>query len=219
MVKGWYGNKQAHSLASKGIKTSSKLYARGKSGFGIGYTEQMNDIFDGIDFNLINRVQFQIDDTHYVDYGSYYSELIVHYNDGTTQTVIIGESDKFDEVQSVLLQAKSEVDAYMMSANGKRRFRKGEFIEVMDDYSFIESHMGRRSNEPVTVKKGDIGQITYTHKDDLEGVHITFKTKDDNVYFDSTDKRFISGKFRKLKMSKQKDKTKINTIFYEEEYE
>ena len=129
MTKGWYGNKQAHSLASKGIKSKSIQY----------------------------------------------------------------------------------------KAKGKRRFRKGEFIEVMDDYSFIESHMGRRSNEPITVKKGDIGQITYTYKDDLEGVHITFKTKDGNVYFDNTDKRFISGKFRKLKMSKPKDKSKINTIFYEED--
>lgn len=127
-MKGWYGNKQAHSLASKGIKSKS--------------------------------IQFK--------------------------------------------------------AEGKRRFRKGDFIEVMDDYSFREPHIGSK-HDIVTVKKGDIGQITYTYKDDLEGVHITFKTKDGNVYFDNTDKRFISGKFRKLRMSKPKDKTKINTIFYEEE--
>jgi len=103
-------------------------------------------------------------------------------------------------------------------AEGKRRFRKGDFIEVTQDYSFIEPHIGRKSNEPVTVKKGDIGQITYTYKDDLEGIHITFKTKDGKVYFDNTDKRFITGTFRKLKMSKPIDKAKINKIFYQEEY-
>ena len=118
-----------------------------------------------------------------------------------------------------LASKRIKTKSIQFKSEGKRRFRKGEFIEVMDDYSFIEPHMGRQSNEPVTVKKGDIGQITYTHKDDLENVHITFRTKDGNVYFDSTDKRFISGKFRKLKMSKPKDKAKINIIFYKEEYE
>lgn len=102
-------------------------------------------------------------------------------------------------------------------AGGKRRFKKGDFVEVIRDYSFIEPHLGRKSNKPVTVKKGDIGRITYIHKDDLESMNIVFKTQDGKVFIDSTDKRFITGHFRKLKMSKSKDKQKVKKIFYKEE--
>lgn len=122
----------------------------------------------------------------------------------------------YDGRRKIIEQNKEDNDEEFM-AEGKRRFRKGDFIEVKEDYSFIEPHIGRGSNEPVTVSKGDIGQITYTYKDELEGVHITFKTKDGHVYFDNTDKRFITGIFRKMKMSKPKDKDKINKIFYDEE--
>lgn len=122
-----------------------------------------------------------------------------------------------DRQQHAMASKGIKTKSIQFKAGGKRRFRKGDYIEVIQDYSFIEPHIGRESNKPVTVKKGDIGQITYTYKDDLEGIHITFKTKDGNVYFDNTDKRFISGNFRKIKMTKSKDKEKINKIFYEEE--
>ncbi len=104
-----------------------------------------------------------------------------------------------------------------IKADGKRRFRKGDFIEVKEDYVFREAIMSRIGNDPVTVRKGDIGRITHTYKDSLEGMTITFKTKDGKVYFDDTDKRFTPYKFRKMKMSNPKDKAKINKIFWQEE--
>ena len=99
----------------------------------------------------------------------------------------------------------------------KKRYRKGSFFEVKKDYCFVEGHLGRRSDDPICFKRGDIAQVnsTYVSGDEL-GITMTFRSKDGRTGFDDTSPFFLQGVLRKMSRSEKKDREKIDKIFHRE---
>jgi hypothetical protein len=90
--------------------------------------------------------------------------------------------------------------------------KKGNFIEITNDYCFYESRIGPHP-KTVCLKKGDVGKITRVYKGYTEpGIQITFRTKTGKVFFDDTSNIYLAGKYRKLDPRKAAAKKKIKTV-------
>jgi len=102
--------------------------------------------------------------------------------------------------------------------NQKKKYRKGSFFEVKQDYSFVEPHLAS-DGKFHTMRRGDIGRVTDTYDsgDNELGINMTFVRQDGKTFYDDTYPKFLVGKLRKMSGSDKKDKAKIDKIFFKED--
>ena len=99
----------------------------------------------------------------------------------------------------------------------KKRYRKGSFFEVREDYCFVEPHVGS-DGKFHCMKRGDICRVAGTYvSDNTLGVQLWFARKDGKTFYDDTTPFYLAGNLRKLSRKNKKDKAKIDRIYFKED--
>ena len=132
MTKGWYGNRQAHSLASKGIKTIDNTNIRA----------------DGVSINQkkINR-KMANEIVEFLQINNLGGDLRIYFNDmaysvdykGSVEVIYdIKASDYFDYANNDTISMSFEGDFYsVMNGYGKYNWDiQEEFSKILDKYGY-----------------------------------------------------------------------------------